>query len=246
MKNYSIAVMDSGIGGISVLSKLVKIFPNEHFIYFGDNDNAPYGNLSNHNLLKLVIRNLDFIKQYKVKAIVLACNTLSVNLYFEIKEYSGLPVFCVIPPVEWCQINAGKTLLLATEKTAKKYSNSTIFDSVGLKDLAWLIEKNIFNIDTFDFKKYCSNVLKINVKKGYYRNVILGCTHYNFLKKQISIHFRPQNIYDGTENLIKQLKLFLSIQKTLEKNKAFDVLFVGKNAKFNNQIYNVCGQNLLN
>ena len=104
MNNQSIAVIDSGFGGISVLHKLVEKFPNEHFIYFGDNDNAPYGNLSKTNLLRLVIKSIDFVKGYNVKGIVLACNTLSVNLFMEIKEYSGLPTFCTFPPVEKCKM----------------------------------------------------------------------------------------------------------------------------------------------
>ena len=90
MNNRFIAVLDSGVGGLSVLSVLEKKFPNERFLYFGDNGNAPYGNRSKQNLLSITLKNIDYIKSYDVKAIVVACNTLSVNIIYNIKEYSGL------------------------------------------------------------------------------------------------------------------------------------------------------------
>ncbi len=244
MKNQSIAVIDSGVGGISVLKKLVKTFPNEHFIYFGDNDNAPYGNLSRHNLLKIAIQSIDVIKKHRIKGIVLACNTLSVSLHNEIQEYSHLPTFCIFPPFEKCQTSKGKTLLLATERTAKNYIQSKNVDIVGLKDLALIIEKNIFNLNAFDFSDYFDKVIKIKEKKGYYQKVILGCTHYNFIKKQIIVHFQPPNLYDGTENLIKMMGRIYQSSKTLEINKRFNVLFIGKNAKLNEYIYNVSGHDV--
>ncbi len=241
MKRQSIAVIDSGVGGISVLKELVKNFPNERFIYFGDNYNAPYGNLSRQNLLSVTIKNINFVKRYNVKAIVLACNTLSVNLYNEIKEYSALPTFCVFPPVESCKMSGEKTLLLATERTALNFDTAKNFDVLGLKDLALIIEKNILNLIGFDFEGYFNEISKIKLKKGFYKNVILGCTHYNFIKKQIFIHFRPQKFYDGTENLIKEMKKYYKNQISLANYNRFKPLFIGDNASLNEYIYNVSG-----
>jgi len=244
MKNQSIAVIDSGVGGITILNKLVKNFPNERFIYYGDNDNAPYGNLSKENLLRFAIKSIDVVKHYNIKAIVLACNTLSVNLFKDIKEYSSLPTFCIFPPVEFCKVSKEKTLLLATERTAKNYKSRENFDSVGLKDLALIIEKNIFNLDAFNFNEYLNYIIKTNNLKDYYDNVILGCTHYNFIKNKFFVHFRPQRFLDGTENLLKKLEEFCQISKTLVKYNEFTPLFIGKNASINKYIYNVSGQNI--
>ncbi len=244
MKNQSIAVIDSGVGGITVLNKLVKNFPNERFIYYGDNDNAPYGNLSKEYLLRFVMQSIDVVKGYDIKAIVLACNTLSVNLFNEIKEYSGLPTFCIFPPVELCKMSQEKTLLLATERTAKNYKPDENFDCVGLRDLALIIEKNIFNLNAFNFDDCFNTIIKNNNLKGYYDNVILGCTHYNFIKNQIFVHFRPQKLLDGTENLLKNLEKFYQTQKSLVNYIEFKPLFVGRNASLNDYIYNVSGQSL--
>ena len=61
MNDNYIAVIDSGVGGLSVLSELVKSAPNNNYIYFGDNSNAPYGNKSERQLKEITIKNLDLM-----------------------------------------------------------------------------------------------------------------------------------------------------------------------------------------
>ena len=238
-----IALLDSGIGGISVLKELVNRFPNESFLYFGDNVNAPYGNRNKYDILSLVMKNIDKIKRYPLKAIVLACNTLSVNLISEIKEYSGVPVFGVFPPVERCLIKGQKTLLLATKKTAEQYMGIKGLDTLGMLDLALSIEQNIFSPNKVNFEKSLtfSSIGSCNNQKGYYDNVILGCTHYNFIKKQIFDHFLPKNLIDGTNNTVNMLYKFLKNTKSLEKIKRFQDLFIGNSAIENKMFFKTSG-----
>ena len=73
--NKPIGVFDSGLGGISVLRELVKIMPNEDFIYFGDSFYAPYGIKSKVEIIDRCIQICDFFIEEDVKAIVIACNT---------------------------------------------------------------------------------------------------------------------------------------------------------------------------
>ena len=93
MKEQFIAIIDSGIGGISVLKKLVEQFPKENFIYFSDNDNVPYGNKTDNELLYLSMKMINNLSQYNLKAIVLGCNTLSVKVLHKIKHYIDIPIF---------------------------------------------------------------------------------------------------------------------------------------------------------
>ena len=239
MDSSYIAVLDSGIGGISVLYELEKVFPFERFLYFGDNKNAPYGNKSRHNLLSLTIHNINIIKTYPVKMIVLACNTLSVNLMTEIKEYSALPIFGVFPPVESCLLSGKKTLLLSTVKTSNNYKSNKNFVSVGFYNLAGEIEDNLFSLEKVDFlsSKNNSNLDLSRCKKGEFENVIIGCTHYNFIKNQILNHFQPQNLIDGTANLLSQMSKIIKNQKSSVKISKNKVLFVGKNAENNQKFY---------
>ena len=181
-----IAVIDSGIGGISVLKELVKNFPTERFLYFGDNFNAPYGNKGRKELLSLTLSNLNIILRYNVKAIVLACNTLSVNVLGELMNFSPVQVFGTFPPVENFLIKGKRGLLLATERTAEKYRGIRNLHSVGLKKLVIDIEKNAFNLTDLNFEKHLFDSVGDFVdKKGFYDVVILGCTHYVFIKNKI-------------------------------------------------------------
>ena len=247
MNKQYIAVVDSGIGGISVLTELIKNFPNQNFLYLGDNDNAPYGNRSKQNLLSLCIHNINILKQYPIKAIVLACNTLSVNLLNEINEYSNIKTFGIFPPVETCEIKGEKTLLLATQRTCLKYKDSNFVKSIGFYDLAKKIEDCVFDINSINVLscKYNSKINLSTIKKGEFTNLIIGCTHYNFVKNQIVDHFQPQKVFDGTENLISNIKKFIKIEKTLGMSLQNQVLFIGKNAKFNKKVYEKCGQTML-
>ena len=240
-----IALLDSGIGGLSVLKSLQNKFLYESFIYLGDNDNSPYGNRSVYDLTKITLKNIDLIKSYPVKAIVVACNTLSVNILPTIKEYSNLPCFGIFPPVERCVMNKKRTLLLATKLTAEKYVNyNSYIDVVGLKDLATDIENNIHSINNIKISDHVSGANDCTFKncKNYYETVILGCTHYSFVKKQIFDHFQPQNLTSGESDLILNLNKFLQNEKSSVKTKRNRVLFIGKNAVKNEKIYNTSGQ----
>lgn len=244
MREQFIALLDSGIGGISVLNELVKNFPNESFLYFGDNNNSPYGNKNVYQLLSLTLKNIDIIKSYPVKAIVVACNTLSVNIINNIIEYSSIPVFPIFPPVENCVMSGQRTLLLATNMTAKNYTPNSRVDIVGMSNLVFDIEKNMFDLQKVSIKNNLingSSGVFVN-KKNYYQTVILGCTHFNFVKNQILDHFQPQKLIDGTTFVIFWLKKFLQSTKSLYNYRRFKVLFIGDNARFNEQFFIKSGQ----
>ena len=78
---------------------------------------------------------------------------------------------------------------------------------------------------------------KFSGQKGYYDTVILGCTHYEFVKNKILDHFCPKNLISGTEYTVKNVSKYIPMLKTSVNYKQFDVLFVGKYAKFNEEFY---------
>lgn len=244
MKSSYIAVLDSGIGGLSVLKALVKEFPSEKFLYLGDNDNAPYGNKSKHQLLNITYKNIRLIERFPIKALVLACNTLSTNLMLDIKKVCSVPVFGIFPPINECRIKGEKTLLLSTVNTAKTFKKCETCDVVGLTTLARDIELVAPEFDKLDvidviYKQKQGDFVS---KKGYYDTLILGCTHYEFVKNQIVDHFCPKKIISGTNTMVKKLKNFLSNQKSLANYSKKQVLFIGNNSKFNEKIFLLSGQ----
>lgn len=244
MKEGYVAVLDSGVGGLSVLKELIKVIPNGKFLYFGDNLNAPYGNKSISELKYITIKNLDYIKQYNICALVIGCNTLSLNLLPFISDYINLPTFGVFPPVEKFLVKGEKVLLLSTISSAKKYLPSKNFHVVGLKNLVSDIESNLFDLKNVNIEK---NLIlssgKFCDEKGYYDRVILGCTHYEFVKNQILNHFCPRNYGSGAKLTADNLKKYFKKTKSLENHKRFELLFIGENAKFNEKFWVLSGQN---
>ena len=90
-KEKYIGVMDSGIGGLTVLKQLLNIRPQEKYLYFGDTKNLPYGEKSKEELIKIVKEIFDFFETQNVKAVVLACNTSSATAYEELKDNYSIP-----------------------------------------------------------------------------------------------------------------------------------------------------------
>ena len=89
-----IAVIDSGIGGISVLVHLVKELPGEDFVYFGDTVNAPYGSKTTDEICDVTVRNIQMLmSEYSVKAVVIACNTATGAAAERCRHRSGHPYY---------------------------------------------------------------------------------------------------------------------------------------------------------
>ncbi len=234
MINANVAVLDSGIGGLSVLSVLTKKLSGKRFFYFGDNSNAPYGNKSLNELRRLCTNNLSYLSDFHFDAIVLGCNTLSVNLLHEIEYFSGIKTFGVFPPAEYARITGEKTLLLSTVSTAKNYQKSEEFFPLGLEYLAKDIENNIFAIDKIDLSLHFLPFLK---EKNVYDTVILGCTHYEFIKNKIFNHLKPQKILSGINFTADLVAEYFHDDKSLVKSRQNEIFFIGKNADYNREIF---------
>lgn len=231
------AVIDSGIGGLSVLNKLAQTFKGERFIYFGDNENAPYGNKSVDQLYSLAQKSVSEVKRYQIKALVLGCNTLSTNLFSEISSWANVPTFGVFPPVDYVVGKFSKIALLSTVRTAERYKFIPDLDVFAFKNLAFDIENNTDDFSKVDFLSHFTKIDLRKSKNTRYDAIILGCTHYNFIKKQIVDHFQPLFVLSGEDKLIFELKKFGLDIKSLGKHYRNRVLFLGKSAQFNK---NVC------
>lgn len=230
----NIGILDSGIGGLSVLSELDKTLNEYRLIYLGDNKNAPYGNKSVRQLYSLTIPNLILLKNYNIDVLVLGCNTLSVNLLTQISDYVNVKTFGVFPPVELFQIRKEKTLLLSTISTSKKFQGIENVFSFGLVNLAKDIEDNAFNLNSLNLSPHFA---LLNDRKTTFDNVILGCTHYNLIKNKIFDHLKPKKVLSGVEFTKKIILGYLKIDKSSLNKRGNEVLFIGENSLFNKKIY---------
>lgn len=162
--NDIIAVIDSGIGGISILKQLIKRYKTGHYIYFADNLYMPYGNKDKEFVKSRVEEIIDYLKtEYKVKKIIIACNTASSCLNNTKDESLELLTF-----------NKNK-IYLTTELTQ---SNLKGFYAISSKTLASDIETNILKPKKLNkIVKEC--VYKNNLNK--LPVLTLGCTHYELV-----------------------------------------------------------------
>lgn len=214
-KNSYILVYDSGNGGKFVLSKLKKRLPFEKFILFRDIYFCPYGDKTKSNLKKNTTKILDYLtKMYKIKMIIIACNTIS-SLFksYILKRYSNYIILFVNPYLNE-KILLKKTLVIATKNTIKynsllkKFSNNKNLFLVGFNDLAKKIDDNINNLGTLLPQIYTKiePYVKLDIQ-----NVVVGCTHYNyiiFLLKQI---FPKAKFFESSSNVALLAKKLLAM-----------------------------------
>lgn len=213
-----IGVFDSGLGGISVLKEMVRLLPNEDFVYYGDSANAPYGEKAAYQVLLLAKRVAEDLLDSGVKAIVIACNTAtSAAASYLRKRYPEYPIIGMEPALKPAAL-AGereRILVMATKRTIEleKFqqqvemfrSNSVIFP-VPCVGLAARIEKG--NLDAPDLRELLEKL--VGDYKGKIDSVVLGCTHYPFIKKQIRDVLGDVPFYDGSIGTANQLKRMLT------------------------------------
>ena len=93
-----IGVFDSGLGGLTAVRQLRRIMPSENIIYFGDTARVPYGNRSRETLLKYARQDVAFLRSFDLKAIVIACGTVSTNCLEQLQEENDIPIIGVVAP----------------------------------------------------------------------------------------------------------------------------------------------------
>ena len=122
-KEQPVAVFDSGMGGISVLRELVKIMPNEDFIYYGDSANAPYGTKSLEEVRTLTCQHARDLFESGAKGLVVACNTATSAAVRVLREkYPYIPIVGIEPAVKPAVKSAEHpiVLVMATPMTIKE------------------------------------------------------------------------------------------------------------------------------
>ena len=237
-RREKIAVLDSGVGGLTVLRELKKQMPDKDLIYLGDNGNVPYGNKTDSELFSLFTKNLSILSEYRPSAVVLACNTLTVEYLYSFRNSFSFGLFGIYPPIEYAICRYRAPLLLATPKTITYYKG--LFkgvDCFALPDLAENIEENIQNTDKITLFDHLKD---LPPKK--YDSVILGCTHYPIIYRKFQEYFPDSAILDGAYFTAKRVKTYLSDNKSPVFRKNYvtgtkgEIDFIGfydrKNASF--------------
>ena len=210
-----IGIFDSGVGGISVLRELVKLMPNESFIYFGDSANAPYGTKTHGEISALTMANAQRLVLKGIKALVIACNTATSVCIEELRaQYTDIPVVGIEPalkPAVESEKNS-RVLVMATPltlsekkfaKLLKSYESEAEIITLGCPGLMELIEAGEISGEVPEsFLAECFS--KAGVQKV--DSVVLGCTHYPFVKNTIKKLLPGAQIFDGGAGTARQVR----------------------------------------
>ncbi|WP_286262266.1 glutamate racemase [Thalassotalea atypica] len=188
-----IGIFDSGIGGLSIAQCIHETLPHESLVYVADSKFAPYGKLNTEQIIERVNYIADQLVKMNVKAIVIACNTATVNAIDQLRANLSIPIIGVEPAIKpAAQHSKTKSVgLLVTQATAtnqrflslvEKHSNGANVHIQPCPDLAYVIEQGHANtlMSYTLLKRYLSPLLEKNIDK-----LVLGCTHYPFVSEQI-------------------------------------------------------------
>ena len=249
MKEQPVGFLDSGLGGLSVVKEAKKLLPREDIEYFADNQRQPYGEKNQNELIDYTLQIINFLIKKKIKICVIACNTATAASLKKAREYFSIPIIGVIQPA--VQDAAKKTSnkrmgVIATEFTTKNgaypkeikriTSEMKVFSNF-CPEFVSIVEAGKFTApETYEFaRKYLKPL-----KEEQIDTLILGCTHYSFLKKVISDIMGPEvTLIDPAVSSALALKEIL-IQKGIlkEENKGEENYYttgspekVGKTAK---------------
>ncbi len=232
--NKKIGVLDSGIGGTTVLDKMVELLPNEEYIYYADTKNNPYGEKSEEELYKIVRNIVTFLIDKKnCKIIVLACNTATTKCMKKLrKEFPEMLFVGTVPAVKVaCDNHYKHTLVLATPATIdsermtelvqdnkKENQEINLYPCPGLADA---IEKQEEDKITQILEK-----IKRKTKAKKIDSIVLGCTHYPLIKDKIKKYFPKAALLDGSSGVAKEVKRQLENHNLLNQTNTFNIEYI--------------------
>jgi len=189
----SIGVMDSGVGGLSVLHHINRLMPYENLTYVADSQYAPYGNLNAKEITERCFEVADFLITQGVKAIVVACNTATAASIRLMRAKYTIPIIGMEPAVKPATLTSKKGVIgvLATVSTLNSTQFSTLLTTysqhvqvhtqacTGLVECIELGEIESEKTKTL-LTQYCSPLINLGVD-----TIVLGCTHYPFVHQLI-------------------------------------------------------------
>lgn len=209
-----IAVFDSGVGGISVLRELVKLLPDERYLYFGDSANAPYGNRTTEQVRQLTLDAAQMLMERGIKALVVACNTATAAAIEQLRQTYPDTIIIGIEPALKVAVDrfpAGRIGVMATQVTLREEKFAHLLerfpdmaiDLIPAPGLVSLIEEG--KADAPETEVLLQNILAPYI--GKLDALVLGCTHYPFVKQSIQkILGAATVLLDGGEGTARQTR----------------------------------------
>lgn len=227
-----IGVFDSGIGGLTVVSQILRKLPNEQVIYFGDTGRFPYGIRSAEVIKRFSLQNINFLLEQDVKFIVVACNTASAQALDYIRRIYNIPMVGVIEPgaraaAKYTQ--NGRIGVIGTEGTiaSSSYTKALLRINYRLKIFGLACPLFVSLAENGYINKKASYLIAEDylkfMKKKNIDTLVLGCTHYppfkKVIRKVMGKNVRLIDSADETASTVKKMLFEMGLNNSRKKIK---------------------------
>ena len=224
-----IAMFDSGVGGLTVLTEVIRVLPHEDIVYLADNKRVPYGNKTNDEIIKINQKLIGFFVEKGAKLVVMACGTSSSIAYPVVKKQFKVPIIGIIEPgarAAAAATRSQKIGVIATEGTTRSGAYPTAIKNIlGIGADIRVIACPLFVplveggfLDGPETKAVAEGYLA-PLKENNIDTLVLGCTHYPHLKKIIAdVMGLGVKLIDPAEETAKEVKVTLEKLKLLKES----------------------------
>lgn len=203
LNQQPIGVFDSGLGGLTAVRQLRRIMPSENIIYFGDTSRVPYGNRSRDTILKYARQDMRFLRSFDLKAVVIACGTVSSNCLETLQTENNIPVIGVVAPAvqRAASLTRNKRVgLVATRASVRSGAYERMFHAMSPEVQLFskacplfvpLVEEGRCRPGDRVIEQVAEEYLAELKDKGV-DTLVLGCTHYPLLAEVIGQVMGPE------------------------------------------------------
>lgn len=221
MDNRAIGVFDSGLGGLTTVRQLHRIMPEEHIIYFGDTGRVPYGTRSRRTVLQYTRQDVAFLTSHDIKAIVVACGTVSSMALSTVRTENSIPMVGVVKPACYTAMRHtrnNRVGIIGTKGTIRSGSYEAMLHTLdpSVRTIARacplfvpLVENGRFlpddKVTQMVVEEYLTEIRDFGVD-----TLILGCTHYPLLREAIRAFMGGNvNLIDPGAEAAEYVRTFL-------------------------------------
>lgn len=233
----AIGVIDSGVGGLTVVNEIMRQLPNERIVYLGDTKRCPYGSREKSEIKEFTYSMVKYIMTYNLKMLVIACNTATAYTIKDLRKALDIPVIGVIKPGSRAAISVTQTKkigIIGTEATIKskayEYSLKEINSDLEVERLA--CPSFVPMIESGDYLKTNTietirEVLNPLIKNKMIDTLVLGCTHYPLIADEIGKALGEEvHIISSSGETAREMSVILEQRNLLSKKLEGSHLFL--------------------
>lgn len=237
MDNRPIGVFDSGLGGLTAVRELLHLLPEEDIIYFGDTARVPYGGRSPETILKFARQDMNFLCSFDLKAVVIACGTVSTTSLSTLRQEYDLPIIGVVEPTAVRAAQTTKNGRIGLIATAASVSSGAYERAIRLENAAAqvigkacplfvpLVENGRFHKGDCVIETVAQEYLQSMQEAGV-DTLVLGCTHYPLLSEVIGSIMGPEvTLINSGREAALALKALLVEKNALSESGEGDVSY---------------------